>query len=79
MIVETKRLTLREINIEDAAFVLRLVNEPSFFANIEDKGVRNLHDAEGFIRNGYWTNQKHPGYGMFLVELKEEKVPIGTR
>ena len=77
MIVETKRLTLREINIEDAAFILRLVNEPSFIANIGDKGVRNLDDAEGFIRDGYWTNQKRPGYGMFLVELKEGRVPIG--
>ena len=77
MIVETKRLTLREITIEDAAFILRLVNEPSFIANIGDKGVRNLHDAEGFIRDGYWTNQKLPGYGMFLVELKEGTVPIG--
>ena len=77
MIVETKRLTLRKINIEDAAFILRLVNDPSFIANIGDKGVKNLHDAEGFIRDGYWTNQKRPGYGMFLVELKEERVPIG--
>ena len=49
MIVETKRLILRKITIEDAEFIFRLVNEPSFVTNIGDKGVRNLDDAERFI------------------------------
>ena len=70
MIVETKRLIIRKITIEDAEFVLRLVNEPSFVSNIGDKGVKNLHDAKRFILEGYWTNQERPGYGMFLVALK---------
>ena len=77
MIVETKRLSVREITIEDAQFVLRLVNEPSFVSNIGDKGVRNLNDAERFIQDGYWTNQERPGYGMFLVALKDGGDPIG--
>jgi RimJ/RimL family protein N-acetyltransferase len=78
MIVETKRLILREINIKDADFVLRLVNEPSFVSNIGDKGLKNLNDAERFILEGYWTNQERPGYGMFLVELKGGGDPIGS-
>ncbi len=77
MIVETKRLILRKINVEDAEFVLRLVNEPSFVANIDDKGVKNLDDAKRFIMEGYWTNQERSGYGMFLVELKAEGDSIG--
>jgi len=78
MIVETKRLILREIAVEDAEFVLRLVNEPSFVSNIGDKGLNNLHDAERFILEGYWTNQERSGYGMFLVELKGGGDPIGS-
>jgi len=77
MIVETKRLIIRKITIEDAVFILRLVNEPSFASNIGDKGLKNLHDAERFILEGYWTNQECPGHGMFLVELKDEGVSIG--
>ena len=77
MIVETQRLILREITIEDAKFLLRLANEPSFVSNIGDKGLRNLKDAERFILDGYWTNQELPGYGMFLVELKAGGIPIG--
>ena len=68
MILETKRLILRKITIEDAEFVLRLVNEPSFVSNIGDKGLKNLGDAERFILEEYWTNQERSGYGMFLVQ-----------
>ncbi|MGD8662066.1 MAG: GNAT family N-acetyltransferase [Desulfobacterales bacterium] len=77
MIVETKRLILRNITIDDAEFILRLVNEPSFVSNIGDKGLKNLDDAERFILQGYWTNQKRSGYGMFLVELKNKGDSIG--
>ena len=78
MIVETKRLILRKITIEDAEFVLRLVNEPSFVSNIGDKGLTNIDDVERFIMEGYWTNQERSGHGMFLVELKAEGEPIGA-
>lgn len=77
MIVETKRLMLRKITSEDAAFILRLMNEPSFVSNIGDKGVKDLVDAQRFIMKGYWTNQEHSGYGMFLVELKNGGESIG--
>ena len=78
MNIQTKRLMLRKINVDDAAFVLRLVNEPSFVSNIGDKGLKNLHDAERFILEGYWTNQERSGYGMFLVMLKGRGDPIGS-
>ena len=39
----TERLTVRELTFADAAFILRLLNEPSFIENIADKGVRNRH------------------------------------
>ena len=76
-IVETPRLRLRELTVDDADFVFRLVNEPSFLSNIGDKGVRNLDDARQFILEGSWTRQERHGYGQFLVELKERGVPIG--
>ena len=78
MIVETPRLGLRELTIDDAEFVFRLVNEPSFLANIGDKGVRDLDDARQFILKSPWTCQEKPGYGQFLTELKEDGVPIGV-
>ena len=45
-ILETDRLVLRQLQASDAAFILRLVNEPSWLRYIGDKGVRTLEDAE---------------------------------
>jgi RimJ/RimL family protein N-acetyltransferase len=78
MIVETRRLKLRELTADDAEFVFRLVNEPSFLANIGDKGVRTLADAREFILDGPWRRNQKPGYGQFLVELKPDGIPIGV-
>lgn len=77
IITETNRLRLRKLEENDADFVFHLVNEPSFIKNIGDRGVRSVADAVQFIRESYWTNQKKPGYGQFLVELKENCHPIG--
>jgi RimJ/RimL family protein N-acetyltransferase len=78
MIVETPRLLVRELTIDDAEFIFRLVNEPSFLKNIGDKGVRDLEDARRFILNGPWASHRERGYGQFLVELKEGGDPIGV-
>jgi RimJ/RimL family protein N-acetyltransferase len=52
VILETERLILREIAIEDAEFLLRLLNEPSFISNIGDRNVRTIADAERYALNG---------------------------
>jgi RimJ/RimL family protein N-acetyltransferase len=78
VIVETPRLYIRELTIDDAEFIFRLVNEPSFLENIGDKGVRNLEDARQFILEGPWASHRERGYGQFLVELKEGGDAIGV-
>ena len=77
MIVETPRLRIRELTVDDAEFIFGLVNEPSFLENIGDKGVRNLEDARQFILEGPWASHRERGYGQFLVELKDGD-PIGV-
>ena len=45
----TERLTLTPPEAADAAFVLELLNDPGWIANIGDRGVRTLEDAETYI------------------------------
>lgn len=78
MKIETPRLVFRELTVDDAEFIHRLVNEPSFLANIGDKGVRTLDDAREFILDGPWRRNQPAGYGQFMVELKPEGTPIGV-
>lgn len=77
IIAQTERLLMRELTVEDAPFILELVNEPAWLAYIGDKGVRTIHDAENYIRTGQVTSYKTNGYGLWLVELAEGNVPIG--
>jgi RimJ/RimL family protein N-acetyltransferase len=76
-VLETERLTLRRIREADAAFMLGLLNEPSFLQYIGDRGVRTEDDARAYIRNGPMASYDTFGFGLWLVRLKEDDTPIG--
>ncbi len=76
-ILETERLNLRELNVEDAAFVLQLVNEPEWLRFIGDRGVHTLDAATGYILNSFLGMYARLGFGMWLVERKEDGAAIG--
>jgi [ribosomal protein S5]-alanine N-acetyltransferase len=76
-VIETERLTLRKVTINDAPFMLRLLNEPSFIENIGDKKVRTLDDARTYIINGPLASYEKFGFGLLVVEIKNADVPIG--
>jgi RimJ/RimL family protein N-acetyltransferase len=76
-ILETERLILRQLTVEDADFVLQLLNEPSFLSFIGDKGVRTIDDARNYILTGPIESYERFGFGLYLTELKENGIPIG--
>jgi ribosomal-protein-alanine N-acetyltransferase len=76
-VIETQRLVLRQLTIEDAAFLFRLLNEPSFLRYIGDRGVRSLEDARRYILNGPVDSYRRYNFGLFLTELKSDGTPIG--
>ena len=75
--IETARLTLREMDDADAAFVLQLLNEPAFIQNIGDRGVRTEDDAMRWITTGPRSNYERLGFGHYAVVLKETGEAIG--
>ena len=76
-VLETERLLLREFTVDDAEFILTLLNEPSFLRYIGDKKVRNLDDARQYILNGPVASYERHGFGLNCVELRESHTPIG--
>lgn len=76
-VLETDRLILRRMSIEDAEFMLGLLNEPSWLRFIGDRGVRTHEDARAYILKGPVDMYDRLGFGLYLTELKEEGVPIG--
>ena len=77
IVLETARLTLSRMSTDDAEFILRLVNEPSFLHFIGDKGVRTLEDARQYILTGPVASYEEFGFGLYLTRLKQGGVPIG--
>ena len=76
-VLETERLSLRRLTVDDAEFILALLNEPSFLRYIGDKKVRNLDDARQYILNGPVGSYERHGFGLNCVELRESHTPIG--
>ena len=76
-ILDTERLSLRQLCADDTEFILELLNEPAFLQNVGDKGVRNTADACQYIQAGPVASYQQFGFGLYLVALKETGAPIG--
>lgn len=63
----TERLVLRELGVADADFMLELLNDPAFLAQIGDRGVRTLDDARAYIFNGSMASYARHGFGFWCV------------
>lgn len=76
-VLESARLKLRRLTPDDAEFICRLLNEPSFIRYIGDRGVRTHADARKYIRDGPMDSYARNGFGLCLVELKDGTRPAG--
>ena len=76
-VLQTERLSLRRMSLDDAEFIVELLNDPSFLHFIGDKGVRTAEDARQYILSGPMDSYSRHGFGLWLVELKGSHIPIG--
>lgn len=78
LILETERLGLRRFMEEDAPFMLRLLNEPSWIQFIGDRNVHTIAEAEQYLLKGAIESYSSHGFGFYIVLLKDKLNPIGT-
>jgi len=76
-ILETERLILRQMNTDDAEFMLALLNEPDWIKYIGGRGIQTIEAANQYIQDGPMTMYEEHGIGLYVVELKESETPIG--
>ena len=76
-VLRTDRLVLRRFSIEDAEFIYELVNDPDWLRYIGDRGVRTIDDARSYLLHGPIAMYAQHGFGLYCVELRESRVPIG--
>lgn len=75
--VESRRLVLRRLCEDDHAFLLDLLNQPSFVRFIGDRGVRTADQARKYVRDGPLASYARHGFGLLCVELRRGGAPIG--
>lgn len=77
VVLGTRRLRLRKLGLQDAGFILELVNDPDWLRHIGDRGVRTPEDARAFIEAGPLLSYEAHGFGLWLTELRSDAEPIG--
>jgi RimJ/RimL family protein N-acetyltransferase len=75
-VIQTPRVDLRELDLDDAEYILELLNEPGFIRFIGDKGVRTLADARDYLLQGPMDSYVRNGFGLFAACLRNG-TPIG--
>lgn len=76
-ILETERTILRETSETDSNFILDLLNQPSFIKYIGGRNVRTIDEARNYIESRFIKSYRENGFGLYIVELRENRMPIG--
>jgi RimJ/RimL family protein N-acetyltransferase len=75
MFIKTKNLVLRDFTMEDSAFVVEMLNDPTYLKYIRDKNVRTLEDAKVYLREKVLAPIQELGFGYHVIE--KDGRPIG--
>lgn len=67
--IRTARLTIRRFSLADGAFIVQLVNQPSWLQWIGNRNVHTLNDAETYLSSGPLSMYERYGVGLCGVEL----------
>ncbi|MGB0835892.1 MAG: GNAT family N-acetyltransferase [Psychrobium sp.] len=76
MKIETERLIIEELTVNDTEFLIELLNQPSFKQNIGERYVDDEQSAINFLENGPFLTYPRE-IGMHCVRIKETREPIG--
>jgi len=76
-LIETERLRLRPVTIDDTELMLAIWNDPAFIRNVSDRGIRTVEQARDAIESGAQKLFEDYGYGPYCMSLKSDGAMIG--
>lgn len=78
-IAETNRLILSKITIDDAAFILELMNTLGWLKYIGDRNIKTVEAAVEHIKNNQLKCYETHDFGYYKMQVKAESLKtIGT-
>ncbi len=75
--LETERLVLRRLTLDDAGLMLAIWNDPAFVRNVGDRGIRTVEQAEAALIDGAFKLYKRYGYGPYRMMRKADGASAG--
>ena len=76
--LETERLKMRWLTLDDAELMLAVWNDPDFIKYVGDRGIYTLEQAHDALQAGAFKLYEDYGYGPFRVALRTDDRAIGT-
>ncbi len=75
--LETERTLIAPIGLEDAPFVVALVNSPDWLRYIGDRGVSDSEDARRYLKDGFLESSRVHGFGYYVIRRAIDGIPMG--
>jgi len=75
--LETERLYLRRVTLDDTGLMLAVWNDPAFVRNVGDRGIRTAEQACETMKSGALKLYEDYGYGPYSMVLKSDGSKIG--
>lgn len=75
--INTERLRLIPMSLNDAPFILELLNTKEWINNIGQRNVHFIKDAEKYIHEKMILHYEKNGYGNYLITRLEDDAKIG--
>ena len=77
-ILETERLQLRWMTLDDTPMMFAVWNDPDFLRFVGDRGIRSLEEAEASMQQGPVHLYEEYGYGPYCVIRREDGANMGV-
>lgn len=77
-LLTTKRLVIRKITLNDAPFILELINDKDWISNIGDRNVKTIEEAEAYITETFLKTYQESIFGFYGIAIKNSGQLIGT-
>jgi RimJ/RimL family protein N-acetyltransferase len=75
--ITTARLFIRPFTLDDAAFIVALLNDPDWLRFIGDRSVRSESDAKRYLENGPLAMYARHGVGLLAIDRLDDGATIG--
>lgn len=75
---ETERLLVRAVSIDDAEFILAIMNTPKWISNIGDRDIHTIEDSQKYIESKMLPQLKELGYGNNVIVRKFDGKIVGN-